>query len=119
LILLEEETVALQARDIRAFVAVVYDRWVDYRRADDPDGPAGFADRGHEIVVHAERDQDTVRAALQLAAQKWGRFQVEGDAEYRALCARVAAECGLPLGHPEPPAALQRAGAGRRPAPAP
>jgi len=111
LILLEEETVALQARDIRAFVAVVYDRRVDYRRADDPDGPAGFADRGHEIVVHAERDRDTVRAALQLAAQKWGRFQVEGDAEYRALCARVAAECGLPLGDPEPPAVLQRAGA--------
>ena len=109
LIVLEDEAVALRPRDIRDFVAVVYGRRVDYRRADDPDGPAGFADRGHEIVVHAERDRDTVRAALQLAAQKWGRFQVEGDAEYQALCARVAAECGLPLGHPEPPAALQRA----------
>ena len=85
-------------RDIRAFVAVVYDRRVDYRRADDPDGPAGFVDRGREIAVYAGHDRDTVRAALQLAAQKWGRFQVEGDAEYRALCARAAAECGLPLG---------------------
>ncbi len=100
LILLDEEAGALRARDIRDFVAVVYDRRVDYRRADDPDGPAGFTDRGHEIAVYAERDRDTVRAALQLAAQKWGRFQVEGDAEYRALCARVAAECGLPLGDP-------------------
>ena len=118
LIVLEDEA-AVRPRDIRDFVAVVYGRRVDYRRADDPDGPAGFADRGHEIAVYAERDRDTVRAALQLAAQKWGRFQVEGDAEYQALCARVAAECGVPLGHPEPPAALQRAGAGRRPAPAP
>ena len=105
--------------DIRAFIAVVYDRRVDYRRADDPDGPAGFVDRGHEIAVYAERDRDTVRAALQLAAQKWGRFRVEGDAEYRALCARVAAECGFPLGNPEPQAAIRPAGAGRRPAPAP
>jgi hypothetical protein len=118
LIALEDETPG-RPRDIQAFIAVVYDRRVDYRRADDPHGPAGFADRGHEIAVYAERDRDTVRAALQLAAQKWGRFQVEGDAEYRALCARVAAECGCPLGHPEPQAALQRAGAGRRPAPAP
>ncbi|MFO1419431.1 MAG: relaxase/mobilization nuclease domain-containing protein [Candidatus Competibacteraceae bacterium] len=119
LIVLEEETVALRPRDIRAFIAVVYGRRVDYRWADDPDGPAGFVDRGHEIAVYAERDQDAVRAALQLAARKWGRFRVEGDAEYRALCARVAAECGFPLGHPEPQAALRRAEASRRPAPAP
>jgi hypothetical protein len=119
LILLEEETAALRPRDIRDFVAVIRGGRVDYRRADDPGGPAGFADRGGEIAVHAERDRDTVRAALQLAAQKWGRFRVEGDDEYRALCARVAAECGLPLGDPEPRADLRRAEAGRRPAPAP
>ena len=118
-LLVPEETIALQARDIRDFVAVVYGRRVDYRRANAPNGPAGFADRGHEIVVHAEHDETAVRAALQLAAQKWGRFQVEGDAEFRALCARVAAECGFPLGEPEPPAALQRAEADRRPTPAP
>ena len=118
LIALEDET-PWRPCDIRAFSAVVYGRRVDYRRADDPAGPAGFADRGHEIAVYAERDRDTVRAALQLAAQKWGRFQVEGDAQFRALCARVAAECGFPLDHPEPPAALQRVGAGRRPAPVP
>jgi hypothetical protein len=118
LIVLEGEA-PLRPRDLRDFVAVVYGRRVDYRRADDPAGPAGFVDRGHEIAVYAERDRDTVRAALQLAAQKWGRFRVEGDAEYRALCARVAAECGFPLGHPEPPAAIQPAGVDRRPAPAP
>lgn len=118
LIALEDET-TLRPRDIRAFIAVVYGRRVDYRRADDPNGPAGFVDRGHEIAVYAERDRDTVRAALQLAARKWGRFRVEGDAEYRALCASVAAECGLPLGNSESRDAHRRAEASRRPEPAP
>lgn len=112
LVEIEAGAVSLQAHDLRAFVAVVYERRVDYRRADDLDGPAGFVDRGKEIVVHAEHDRDTVRAALQLAAQKWGRFQVEGDAAYRALCASVAAECGLPLGHPERQGALRAAAPG-------
>jgi hypothetical protein len=120
LILLEEE-IATRPRDIRDFVAVICGGRVDYRRADDPGGPAGFADRGGEIAVHAERDRDTVRAALQLAAQKWGRFRVEGDAAYRALCVGVAAECGLPLGEPEPREAPRWPGpaAGHRTGPAP
>ena len=105
----EEETLVLHARDIRGFVAVVYGRRVDYRRADAPDGPAGFVDRGREIIVQAEHDETAVRAALQLAAHKWGRFQVEGDAAYQALCVRLAAECGLPLGNPELQAAMRQA----------
>lgn len=109
----EEETLVLQARDIRGFVAIVYGRRVDYRRADAPDGPAGFVDRGREIIVQAEHDETAVRAALQLAAHKWGRFQVEGDAAYQALCVRLAAECGLPLGNPELQAAMRQARATR------
>lgn len=109
LIRLEEETITLSAHDIRAFVAVVYGRRVDYRRVDAPDGPAGFVDRGREIVVYAEYDEITVRAALQLAAQKWGRFRIEGDTAYQALCVRLAAEHGLPLGNSELQAAIQRA----------
>ncbi len=113
LLLEEEETPILHARDIRGFVAIVYGRRVDYRRADAPDGPAGFVDRGREIIVQAEHDETAVRAALQLAAHKWGRFQVEGDAAYQALCARLAAECGLPLGNPELQAAMRQARATR------
>ena len=113
LLLEEEETLVLHARDIRGFVAIVYGRRVDYRRADAPDGPAGFVDRGREIIVQAEHDETAVRAALQLAAHKWGRFQVEGDAAYQALCVRLAAECGLPLGNPELQGAIQQARATR------
>ena len=106
LLIQEEETRILQAHDIRGFVAIVYGRRVDYRRADAPNGPAGFVDRGREIVVYAEHDATAVRAALQLAAHQWGRFQIEGDAAYQALCVRLAAECGLPLGNPELQAAM-------------
>jgi hypothetical protein len=113
LLLEEEETLVLHARDIRGFVAIVYGRRVDYRRADAPDGPAGFVDRGREIIVQAEHDETAVRAALQLAAHKWGRFQVEGDATYQALCARLAAACGLPLGNPELQGAIQQVRATR------
>ena len=108
LLIEEEETRILQAHDIRGFVAIVYGRRVDYRRAEAPDSPAGFVDRGREIVVYAEHDATAVRAALQLAAHKWGRFQVEGDAAYQALCVRLAAECGLPLGNPELQKEIQR-----------
>ena len=100
---------ALHAYDLRGFVAIVYARRVDYRRAESASGWPSFVDRGHEIVVRADRDPDAVRAALHLAAQKWGRFRVEGDAAYRALCGRLAAEHGFPLGHPEPQATLQPA----------
>ena len=108
LLIEEEETRTLQAHDIRYFVAIVYGRRVDYRRAEAPDSPAGFVDRGREIVVYAEHDATAVRAALQLAAHKWGRFQVEGDVAYQALCVRLAAECGLPLGNPELQTAIQQ-----------
>jgi hypothetical protein len=100
---------APHAHDLRGFVAIVYDRRVDYRRAESASGWPSFVDRGREIVVRADRDPDAVRAALHLATQKWGRFRVEGDAAYQALCVRLAAEHGFPLGHPEPQAALQQA----------
>lgn len=110
---IDDSAASLQAHDIRAFVAVVYGRRVDYRRADNTSGLPGFVDRGREIVIHADHDRDTVLAALQLAAQKWGRFQVEGDAAYQALCVSLAAEHGFRLGNPELQAALQQARAAR------
>lgn len=100
---------SLQAHDIRAFVAVVYGRRVDYRRREGTGGGSGFVDRGREIIIHAEKDRDTVRAALQLASQKWGAFQIEGDAAYQTLCVRLAAEHGFQLGNPELQAAIRQA----------
>lgn len=94
----------LQPYDLGAFIAVGYGRRVDYRRRDSARQRPGLVDRGAEIVVYAERDRETVRAALHLATQKWGAFQVEGDAAYQALCRRLAAEYAFPLRAPVPPA---------------
>jgi len=99
----------LAPHDIRAFVAIVYGRRVDYRHRESATGAPAFVDRGGEIAIADGRDRPSVLAALQLAAQKWGAFQVEGDADYQALCVRLAAEHGLRLGNPELQGALRQA----------
>ena len=109
LVATEAVAVVLQSHDIRAFVAIVYGRRVDYRRLSAPSGLPGFVDRGREIIIHAETDRETVRAALQLAAQKWGAFQVEGDPAYQRLCVQLAAEHDFKLGNPELQAELNAA----------
>jgi hypothetical protein len=95
--------------DIRAFVAVVYTRRVDYRYHEAPDGIPAFVDRGREIVITDPRHRESVLAALQLAAQKWGAFRVEGDAAYQALCVQLAATHGLRLGNADLQGALRQA----------
>ena len=96
----------LQPYNLEAFIAVSYGRRVDYRGRNQVRGRPSLVDRGAEIVVYAERDRDTVRAALHLATQKWGAFQVEGDAAYQALCGRLATEYAFPLRMPGRPAVL-------------
>ncbi|MCP5458753.1 MAG: relaxase/mobilization nuclease domain-containing protein [Gammaproteobacteria bacterium] len=109
----------LVAYDIRAFVAVVYSRRVDYRLRDSANGIPAFVDRGREIVITDGKNPAGVLAALQLAAQKWGTFQVEGDAEYQALCVRLAAQHGLRLGNPALQDALRQAHSTQWRSPAP
>ncbi|MCP5197912.1 MAG: relaxase/mobilization nuclease domain-containing protein [Gammaproteobacteria bacterium] len=109
----------LVAYDIRAFVAVVYSRRVDYRLRDSANGIPAFVDRGREIVITNGKDPAGVLAALQLAAQKWGTFKVEGDAEYQGLCVRLAAQHGLRLGNPALQDALRQAHSTQWRSPAP
>ena len=37
-------------------------------------GRAAFVDKGREIDIYDWRNHDSVLAALQLSAQKWGQF---------------------------------------------
>lgn len=90
-------------------MAIVYGRRVDYRHRESATGAPAFVDRGGEIAIVDGRDRPSVLAALQLAAQKWGAFQIEGDADYQALCVHLAAEHGLRLGNPELQGALRQA----------
>ena len=91
-------------RDIEGFRAAIRGREVHYTRANLPDGPdqpVSFADQGKRIRVHEWREEDAVLAALQLAAQKWEHITVYGSEEFKALCARLAAEHDFNLTNPE------------------
>ncbi len=96
-------------RDIRAFMAAVRDGQVHYRRADGSRTEAAFVDLGKHIAIADGRDRDSVLAALQLAAQKWGSFSVSGQADYKALCTTLAAEHGFKIANPELQGRIQEA----------
>jgi Large polyvalent protein-associated domain 7 len=85
--------------DIRAFSGEVRGWEVAYRRTGSLRAPS-FVDRGREIRIH-DLQRDSVLAALQLSAQKWGTFQVFGSDAYKRLCAELAAEHGFRLANPE------------------
>ena len=87
-------------RDIRAFTAEAQGWEVLYRRLDTPTRAPSFVDRGREIRIH-DLGRDSVLAALQLSAQKWGSFQVFGSDDYKRLCVDLAATNGFRITNPE------------------
>jgi Relaxase/Mobilisation nuclease domain/Large polyvalent protein-associated domain 7 len=96
-------------RDIRAFAALVEGWHVHYRRVGERGSPA-FTDRGKEIDIYDSNRRESVLAALQLSAQKWGAFTVRGNDRFQRMCVELAAEHGFNLANPE----LQRAIAAER-----
>ncbi|HVR01332.1 MAG TPA: LPD7 domain-containing protein, partial [Polyangia bacterium] len=90
--------------DIRAFQAAVDGGRVHYHRNGERGRPA-FTDCGKVIDIRDSQRRETVLAALQLSAQKWGTITVHGDAEFRRVCVELAAEHEFKIVNPE----LQRA----------
>jgi hypothetical protein len=95
--------------DIRAFAHEIYGGAVYYsRRADLGAGGVSFVDSGRRIDIYDWRSSDSLLAALQLSAQKWGQgFTVTGNDEYKAVCVRLAAEHGFKILNPELQQGLQ------------
>ncbi|WP_321947199.1 TraI/MobA(P) family conjugative relaxase [Paraburkholderia sp. J10-1] len=98
-----DESESPTPRDIRAYVPEVHGQQVHYIRIGTGElaGRAAFVDKGREIDIHDWRDYDSLLAALQLAAQKWGSFRVIGNDEYKTMCVRLAAEHGFRVSNPE------------------
>jgi hypothetical protein len=94
---IEGPTVKMPApHDIRAARAVV-DGWkVNYYMAGSRDAPS-FTDRGKMIDIHDSRSRESVHAALQLSAQKWGTIFVRGDEAFKRTCVELAAEHGFKI----------------------
>jgi hypothetical protein len=97
-------------RDIRNYVAQVHGREVHYSRHEINreggsffSGPAvvAFIDKGREIEVRDWQSDDSLLAALQLSAQKWGELSVSGSNDYKARCAALAVEHGFMIVNPE------------------
>ncbi|MEP6652922.1 MAG: TraI/MobA(P) family conjugative relaxase [Myxococcales bacterium] len=86
--------------DIRAFQAVVDGGRVHYHLNAERGRPA-FTDRGQVIDIQDSSRRESVLAALQLSAQKWGAFTVHGSESFRHLCAELAAEHGFKIANPE------------------
>lgn len=87
-------------RDIRAYTATIAGRGsVNYTGLDSRH--VAFTDFGKNITVSDYTNSDSVLAALQLSAQKWGSFEVYGNDEYKALCVSLAAQHGFKISNPE------------------
>lgn len=88
-------------RDLRAYTAKVVGSDVHYILKN-TNTLSAFVDRGREIDIHAWRDDDAVKAALQLATQKWPEgVKVTGTQEYQEKCVRLAVEHGFKINNPE------------------
>ena len=96
-------------RDIRAFSAVVDGGRVHYHLNGSRGGPA-YTDRGKTIDIHDSGRRESVLAALQLSAQKWGTITVRGGEQFKRTCVELAAEHGFKIMNPD----LQQAIAAER-----
>jgi hypothetical protein len=87
------------ARDIRAFSAVLDGRSVRYHLAGSR--RPSFTDHGKTIDIYDSRTRETVLAALQLSAQKWGTISVHGSRDFMRICVELAAEHAFKIANPE------------------
>jgi hypothetical protein len=60
-----------------------------------------FVDRGKRVDVHDLKRPESVLAALQVSAEKWGSFKVEGKKEFIDQVVALAAEHGFKVKNPE------------------
>jgi hypothetical protein len=85
-------------RGIRAYRGLAVGRYVYYKS---DTGKTAFVDKGKKVDIYDHQNMDSIRAALQLSAQKWGQVHVNGSAEFKAMCVKLAAREGFRIKNPE------------------
>lgn len=93
-----KELVKAEPQDIRDYQGEIAGNAVHYWGGGA--GGVSFVDIGKEIQIHDTSKASTL-AALQLAASKWGEFQVTGDQKFKDQVVQLAAEHGLKVTNPE------------------
>lgn len=61
----------------------------------------GFIDKGKMLQIVKDNDSVTIRAALQLASQKWGSVRLTGTDEFKRRCVEIAAEGNIKIANSE------------------
>jgi hypothetical protein len=102
-------------RDIRTFAATV-DGWRVHYRMTGTRGSPAFTDHGKRIDIHDSGRPESVLAALQLSAQKWGTFTIRGGDEFQRMSVELAAEHGFRIANAELQEAIVAERARRHPA---
>ena len=103
------DTVPRPKYDIRDYHPREVDGWILYATAQQrARGETAFVDRGQRIDINDSKSEASILAALQLSAEKWGRFVVRGDRGFKDTCARLAAEHGFDLRNPELQTSIER-----------
>ena len=88
--------------DIRDYQGRKVGHWVHYTTEDHRrKGQVAFVDRGSRITLHDWPNAATTLAALQLAAEKWGRVVVRGNGRFKVECVRLAVMHGIQIANPE------------------
>ena len=96
------DTVPRPKYDIRDYHPREVDGWILYATAQQrARGETAFVDSGQRIDINDSKSEASILAALQLSAEKWGRFVARGDRGFKDTCARLAAEHGFDLRNPE------------------
>ena len=105
-----DAVVLVKSWGIGAYMPEVRDLQVHYTHIDKTGlrGQTSFVDKGRVIDIFDWRNRDCILAALQLSAQKWGRFRVSGNDEYKAMCISLAAEHGFRISNPELKESIQQ-----------
>jgi hypothetical protein len=73
----------------------------NHRKTDGRVGAVAFTDHGDRVEIGNWRNRETVLAAMELGAEKWGALTVNGTDRYKALAVELAAEHGFRLTNPE------------------
>ena len=103
------DTVPRPKYDIRDYHPREVDGWILYATAQQrARGETAFVDRGQRIDINDSKSEASILAALQLSAEKWGRFVARGDRGFKDTCARLAAEHGFDLRNPELQTSIER-----------
>lgn len=86
-----------EVQDLRLFQGTLAASFVHYAKGQEQ---TSFVDRGRKIDV-LDTQAESVLAAMQLASQKWGGLQINGDDGYKNLCVELAATHGFKILNPE------------------